>query len=103
MRFIVIPVAFISALLLGNSASLASDTTYGEIQKIDAATRKLVVAAECECGSGKIIEVSFTLKDGTKLTLDKKDAKLADLKTGDRVEVDYEELDDVTKVIATRD
>jgi Cu/Ag efflux protein CusF len=96
-------IAAILVMALCGSRAQAGDTTYGEIQKIDTAKKSLVVAAECECGSGKIIEVTFTLKDSTKVTLDGKSSELAKLKTGDRVEVDYEETDKVSKVVATRD
>jgi len=47
--------------------------------------------------------MTFTLKESTTISLDGKQVKLSDLKKGDRVEVDYEDMDDVTKVIARRD
>jgi hypothetical protein len=81
----------------------ATETSGGEVEKVDAKHNNLVLSAECECGSGRIIEMTFTLKDSTKVLLNGKDAKLSDIKHGDRVEVDYNDFDDVAKVTATRD
>ena len=50
-----------------------------------------------------MIEMSFKLTDKTRVLVNGKDAKLADLKDGDHVDVDYETSDDVQKVSATRD
>jgi hypothetical protein len=62
-----------------------------------------VVAAECECGSGKILQTSYILGEKTKVTLNGKEAKLADLKIGDDVKVEFEYEDDVQKVTAKRE
>ena len=48
-----------------------------------------------------MIEMSFKLTEKTKVLLNGKEAKLADLKDGDQVDVDYETSDDVQKVSAT--
>src|SRR5256885_4152409 len=96
----------ILALLLGlllNAPARAHDQSSGEITKIDTAKKSLVIAAECTCGSGKMIEMSFKLTASTKVLLNGKEAKLADLKDGDQVDVDYETSDDVQKVSATRE
>jgi hypothetical protein len=89
--------------LLGSSPAFAHDQSSGEVTKIDTSKKSLVIAAECSCGSGKLIEMSFKLKDDTKVLLNGKEAKLADLKNGDQVDVDYEAVDDVQKVSATRE
>ena len=81
----------------------AHDQSSGEVTKIDASKKSLVIAAECTCGSGKMIEMSFKLTDSTKVLLNGKESKLADLKDGDQVDVDYETADDVQKVSATRE
>jgi hypothetical protein len=81
----------------------AHDQSSGEVTKIDSAKKSLVIAAECTCGSGKMIEMSFKLTENTKVLLNGKAAKLADLKDGDQVDVDYETSDDVQKVSATRE
>ena len=83
-------------------ACAGAETSSGEIEKVDTSTQTVIVAAECECGSGKIIEMTFTLNQKTQLLLDGKAAKIADLKKGDRVEIDYEDTDQVTKISATR-
>jgi hypothetical protein len=84
-------------------SAFAHDQSSGEVTKIDSAKKSLVIAAECSCGSGKMIEMSFKLTDSTKVLLNGKQAKLADLKNGDLVDVDYETSDDVQKVSATRE
>ena len=83
--------------------AFAHDQSSGEVTKIDPAKKSLVIAAECSCGSGKMIEMSFKLTEKTRVLLNGKDAKLADLKDGDQVDVDYETADDVQKVSATRE
>jgi Cu/Ag efflux protein CusF len=92
----------ILALALVVFPVFAGETTTGEVQKIETKKNELVVSAECECGSGKIIQMTFTVKDSTKVLLDGREAKLADIKQGDRVEIEYEQFDDVEKVSATR-
>jgi len=96
----------ILALFLGiflTAPARAHDQSSGEVTKIDPAKKSLVIAAECTCGSGKMIEMSFKLTESTKVLLNGKEAKLADLKDGDQVDVDYETSDDVQKVSATRE
>lgn len=90
-------------LMLVSSSAQARDISAGEVEKVDTSKNLLVLSTECECGSGKIIEVTFTLKSETKVSLNGKDAKLADIKKGDRIEIEYEAIDDVQKVAATRD
>lgn len=90
-------------LLLAIPRAYAADTSMGEVQKVDASKNVLVLSTECDCGSGKIIQMSFTLKDATKISLNGKDAKLSEIKQGDKVEIVYEQIDDVTRVSATRD
>lgn len=81
----------------------ASDRTYGEIARIDADKKSIVVSTECSCGSDKLIELTFNLQDKTKLLLNGKEVKLADLKTGDDVDIDFEDpRDNVLKVAARR-
>ena len=86
-----------------DASAHARDQSSGEVTKIDATKKSLVIAAECSCGSGKMIEMSFKLTESTKVLLNGKEAKLADLKNGDQVDVDYETSDEVQKVSAMRD
>lgn len=86
-----------------NAPARAHDQSSGEVTKIDASKKSLIIAAECTCGSGKLIEMTFKLTDSTKVLLNGKAAKLADLKDGDQVDVDYETSEDVQKVSATRE
>ena len=94
--------ALVGTLVFAASA-LATEISSGEIEKTEASRHLLTLSAECDCGSGKIIQMTFKLKDETKVTLDGKAAKLADLKKGDRVDVEYEDTEDVKKVTARRD
>jgi hypothetical protein len=86
-----------------NSSALASNEITGEVTKVDAPNKTIVIASECECGSGKILQTSYILGDKTRVTLNGKDAKLADLKIGDDVKVEFEFEDDVQKVVAKRE
>lgn len=95
------PIACLTLLL--SASALACESSSGEIEQVDARKNTVIVSTECDCGSGKIIRFTFTLKDGTKVLLNGKDAKLVDLKQGDKVEVEYDTFDDVEKVSATRD
>lgn len=45
---------------------------------------------------------TFTTADKTKVTLDGKTASLSDLKSGDKVHIDYESNTDVLSITATR-
>ena len=48
-------------------------------------------------------EMTFVLKKDTKVLVNGKAATLADLRTGDKVQVNFEKLDDVLSVTATRE
>jgi len=100
-RFWLLAVALLSLMLC--ASALAGNEIAGEISKVDAPNKTLVVAAECECGSGKILQTSYILGEKTKVTLNGKEAKLADLKIGDDVKVEFEYEDDVQKVSAKRE
>lgn len=88
--------------LLCPAFTRAADISTGEVTKVDAEKNTLLVATDCSCGSGKTIESSFTVKTTTKILLNGKEAKLADLKSGDDAEVEFNSAEDVTKVSVTR-
>ena len=104
-----------AALSLTLSASAwACNTSNGEVLNINADTRTIAMksasAADgsscCPSESGKEVkanQIVFKLKKETKIQINGKDATLADLKAGDKVKVDYEQLDDVLRVSVTRD
>src|SRR5207249_8147980 len=103
MRALSILIAAITLSLFIGRPAMGCDQSSGEVTSVDTAKNCLVIAAECSCGSGKTIETTFTLKESTKVLLNGKEAKLADLKTGDKVDVEYEETGDVIKISATRE
>ena len=81
----------------------ATNQSSGEINRIDIPKKSLVIAIECDCGSGRISDTNFTLSDRTKVLLKGKESRLTDLKRGDQVFIDYEKTDEVKKIEATRD
>ena len=94
--------ATIAGLAVGfglSASAWACNTSSGEIAKIDTKSNTVVLAKSC-CGDN---EVTFTLKQDTKVLINGKDAKLADLKAGDKVKVNYEKIDDVLSISVTRD
>jgi hypothetical protein len=102
-----------ATLSLGLSASTwACNTSNGEIITINADSRTVAMnkstGGSCCEGGGDSTTASptklvFKLKKDTKILINGKEASLADLKTGDKVKVDYEQLDDVLKLSVTRD
>ena len=102
-----------ATLSLGLSASAwACNTSNGEVIQINADARTVAMnksAGEGCCDSGGGSESAsptkmvFKLKKDTKILINGKNASLADLKAGDKVKVDYEQLDDVLKISVTRD
>ena len=83
--------------------AFGKDFCSGDVVKVNAEKHTLVISTQSDCCGGRMIELEFTLGKKTKVTLDAKDSGLANLKTGDRVDVEYEDLDDVMKVSAKRD
>ena len=79
--------------------ALACDSADGAVAKIDAAKNTLIVKGSC-CDQK---EMAFVLKKETKIRVNGKTATLADLRAGDKVQVQFEKLDDVTSVTATRE
>src|SRR6476619_6432503 len=100
MRFVLV---FVASLLFLVLPARAVESSAGEVETVNTSKQTLVLSTECECGSGKIIQMTFTLKDSTKVLLNGRESKLADIKHGDKVEIEYEQIDDVVKVSATRD
>ena len=88
--------------LMFSSRALACNTTSGEVQKIDA-NKNLLVMYKSGCCSESKTETTFALKKDTKILVNGKPAKLADLRAGDKVKVDYEKLDDVLSIAVTRE
>ncbi len=100
-----------AALSLGLSASAwACNTSNGEIMTINADARTVAMSKSaggscCEDNSSEAAsnKMVFKLKKETKILINGKEARLADLKAGDKVKIDYERLDDVLKISVTRD
>ena len=93
------------ALGLGLSASAwACNTSSGEVLNINADARTVAMTKGGSCAESKAANsMVFKIKKDTKILVNGKEATLADLKAGDRVKIDYEQLDDVLKISATRD
>ncbi|CAN5677230.1 hypothetical protein BH09PLA1_BH09PLA1_24090 [soil metagenome] len=97
-----------ATLSLGLSASAwACNTSSGEVLQInsDARTISMSRAGSCceDSGDTKANQLVFKLKKETKILVNGKEATLAELKKGDKLKVDYEELDNVLKISVTRD
>ena len=88
--------------LMFSSRALACNTTSGEVQTVDA-KKNLLVMYQSGCCPASKSETTFALKKETKILVNGKPAKLADLRAGDKVKVDYEKLDDVLSVSVTRE
>jgi Cu/Ag efflux protein CusF len=94
------------ALGLGLSASAwaCCNTSSGEVLNINADARTVAMTKGGSCAESKAANsMVFKIKKDTKILVNGKEATLADLKAGDRVKIDYEQLDDVLKISATRD
>jgi Cu/Ag efflux protein CusF len=94
-----------AAMTLGLTASTwACNTSNGEVLQINADNRTVAMTKGGSCESSKAANsMVFKLKKETKILINGKEASLADLKAGDKVKVDYEQLDDVLKISVTRD
>jgi Cu/Ag efflux protein CusF len=105
MRKLVATLASLALCFAFTASAWACDTSSGEVLKIDTKANRLIMAKSAGCGdsSGCGSEMTFTLAKGTKVLINGKAATLADLKTGDKVKVDYEKLDDVLAVSVTRE
>jgi Cu/Ag efflux protein CusF len=90
--------------LIFSTRALACNTTNGEVQKIDTDRNQLIMTSSDSgcCTEGKS-QATFALKKDTKILVNGKPAQLADLKTGDKVKVEYEKADDVLTVSVTRE
>lgn len=85
------------------TALAASNQATGELVQIDQTHNSVTVSSECECGSGRTIRTTFHLSNNTILRLNGKPAKIGDLNDGDQVLIDYESVDEVTKITVTRE
>lgn len=98
-------IATLAGTALGLSLSAgawACNTSEGAVTVVDSRSNTVSVTKQ-SCGSGGATEVvAFKLKKDTKITINGKEATLADLRNGDKVRVDYERTDDVLRVMATR-
>lgn len=100
MRKVIVSLAgFVLATSLTASA-WACNTAGGEVTKIDAKGNTLVMNKTCTGGAE---QMKFTIKKDTKVTVNGKEAQLADLKAGDKVTIDYEKTDDVLAIRVVRD
>ncbi len=100
-RFISVFAALAVAFMF-TAPALACDTASGEITKVDSGKHMLVVNKSGCCPSSGG-ELTFVLKKDTKVLVNGKSATLADLRTGDKVQVNFEKLDNVLSVTATRE
>ena len=82
-------------LMLSGSAFACNKLSDGEVTKIDSKSNTVVVMA------GKK-EKTFTAGDKTQVIINGQKGSLADLKTGDKVSIDYEAANDVLSITATR-
>lgn len=92
--------ASLAGLVLGLSLTAnvwACNTSEGELYSMNADKSEMVMKLS-GCGTEK----SFTLKKETKITLNGKEVALGDLKSGDKIKIDYESATDVLKIDATR-
>ena len=89
--------------LMFSGRALACNTSSGEVQKIDANKNLLVMYKIGCCSESKDAQTTFALKKDTKVLVNGKPAKLADLRAGDKVTVNYEKTDDVLSVSVTRE
>ena len=102
MRKLITGAAGMAFALLISSSAYACNSSNGEVTKIDSKSNTVAVASKECCGSGDKT-LTFTLKPTTKVIINGKEARLADLKAGDKVRVDYEKTDDVLSINATRE
>jgi hypothetical protein len=85
-----------AALVLATGVAYAADKTH-EGKVVSVAAEKLTMTDD----AGKN-EHSHAIAATTKITLDGKEAKLADLKAGDHIKVTQDEAGKVTALAATR-
>jgi hypothetical protein len=105
MRKWIAPVAAAGLSMFFSASAWACYTSDGEITKIDAKASTVVLAAKscCDGPAEKVSETTFPLKRDTKVLINGKEAKLADLKAGDKAKIDYEKTDDVLSLSVTRE
>lgn len=97
MKKILLGLATTAFAAMFSASVFACDTASGALTKVDTGKNAVIMKGEC-CGS----EMTFTLKKETKITLNGKEVKLADLKSGDKLQINYEKMDDVLSIVATR-
>jgi len=84
------------SLVLSGSVWACNSLSDGEVTKIDAKQGQVTVAK-----ADKVI--TFQPGEKTAVTLNGKKVSIAELKSGDKVSVDYEAANDVLKISATRE
>jgi hypothetical protein len=102
MSKLIMVLAAVAIGLMFTGRALACDTAEGSIAKIDSSKAMLVVQKSGCCPSTGDGQMTFVLKKDTKVLVNGKSATLADLRAGDKVQVQFEKLDDVLAVTATR-
>ena len=97
----------LSVLAIGfvfTGKAMACNTSNGEVQRIDTDKAQLIMtSSDSGCCNESKAATTFALKKDTKILVNGKPAKLADLRAGDKVKVDYEKLDDVLSIAVTRE
>ena len=83
------------SLMLTGSTFACHRISDGEVTKVDSKSNTVVVSANKA-------EKTFTVAEKTKVLINGKAGSLADLKTGDKVSVDFEAANDVLSITATR-
>jgi hypothetical protein len=86
-----------------SASAWACNTAEGAVAKIDTQGSTLLVHKTKDCCGGGVEDVKYTLKKDTKITLNGKEASLADLKAGDKIKIDYENPNDVLALKVTRE
>jgi Cu/Ag efflux protein CusF len=86
-----------------SASAWACNTAEGAVAKIDTQGSAVLVNKTSDCCGGGAEQVKYVLKKDTKITVNGKEATLADLKAGDKIKIDYEKLDDVLALKVTRD
>ena len=77
--FVAAALAVTMIIALGAKVSLAQEKCEGKIKAVDVDAKKVVCVKSCG------MEVTCAIADDAKITLNGKEAKLADLKAGDKV------------------
>jgi len=95
-KFVSTMAAFGLGLGLSASAFACNTLSDGEVTQIDAGSNKVTVVKADD-------SKTFITASKTKIEINGKEATLADIKAGDKVNVDYETVDDVLSIKVSRE